>query len=367
LVAQAAASRSSIPPQKISSIHWGMMYQTEGSSVYLPRHAALKAGLSPSAPAVITNRLCGSGLEAVIDAARCLLLREAEFVLSGSTDAISRASNFRLLAKTGLHDVETEDPVTASTLDQYCGKRVAQLADGFARENDIARDDLDRFAFESRSRAANAQKRLGASAGLAPVPVPAGAGDNGARSGRLFVQDQLEGRWPTLSSLAALPSRFGEDGRITRGNTSAFADGACALVLANEQAAAKSRCPMLARLRSWAIAASAPERTGDALVTAVTTAAEKAGISLSKVDWFEFEEAFAVYCVYAVRKLGIPKEKVNPLGGALAFGHAPASSGLRLLFSTIHGFTSRSCRFALAAVSLGAGQAMSVVLENMNG
>lgn len=365
LVVEAAASRSNIQTKSISSIYWGMMYQTEGRSVYLPRHAALKAGLSPSTPAVIVNRMCGSGLEAVINAARSLLLHEAEFVLAGSTDAISRSSNFRLHARTDMPEVELEDPVSASTLDEFCGKRVAHLADCFARENSIARDDLDRFAFESRLRASSTQKQWGTSADVVPVTLPAGTTD-AARSSQSHVQDQLEGRWPTLESLAELPCRFGDDGRITRGNTSAFADGACALVLANEDAAVRGGCPVVARLRAWAVSASDPERTGDALTAAVEAAVENAGIPLSAVDWFEFEEAFAVYCVHAVRKLGIPQENVNPLGGALAFGHAPACAGLRLFFSAIHGFKARNCRFAVAAVSLGAGQAMAVVLENAN-
>jgi acetyl-CoA acetyltransferase family protein len=363
LVARHAIERSGLDPEQFNTVHWGMMYQTEGSSVHLPKQTAIAAGLPATVPATLTNRLCGSGLEAVVQGARAICLGEAEVALAGSTDCISRVAALHLKPRQKLHGVPLEeDPVMHSTLDEQSGKRMAELVECFARNCGVDRAAMDDFAFQSRQRAASAQKQ-----GLFKkeiVDVTATTLRNDAPDVKPLNQDHIESRWPTRDSLARLDSRYGPQGRITRGNSSAFADGAAALILASPAVVNRSKQQGLAAIRSWAITAAGPCQMGEALVAALNQALSRAQISASQVECFELEEAFAANCVYATQTLSLPMEKVNLHGGALALGHPPATSGLRQLLHAAHVLRTSGGTFALIGLSAGASQAMALVLEN---
>jgi acetyl-CoA C-acetyltransferase len=363
LVARHAIGRSGFDPEEFDTVHWGMMYQTEGSSVHLPKQTAVAAGLPATVPAMLTNRLCGSGLEALVQGARAIALGEAKVALAGSIDCISRAAALQLKPRQKLPGIPLEeDPVTHSTLDEQSGKRMAELVECFARNCGVDREAMDAFAFQSRQRATSAQKQ-----GLFEteiVQVTAKILRNDAPDAKPLNQDHIESRWPTRESLAHLDSPYGEEGRITRGNSSAFADGAAALTLASPAVMNRSKQQGMATIRSWAITAAGPCQMGEALVAALNQALNRAQISASQVECFELEEAFAANCVYATRILSLPMEKVNLHGGALALGHPPATSGLRQLLRAAHVLRTSGGKFALIGLSAGTSQAMALVLEN---
>jgi acetyl-CoA acyltransferase 2 len=361
LVAGHAIDSSGLHPEEFGTVHWGMMYQTEASSVHLAKQTAVAAGLPATVPATLTNRLCGSGLEALIQSARSIALGEVKVALAGSIDCISRTSTLHLKSRLKLHALN-EDPVTNSTLDEQSGKRMAELVECFARNCGIDRERMDDFAYRSRQLAADAQNK-----GLFDpeiVEVTAKILRNDAQDAKPLTRDHIESRWPKRESLARLDSPYGAEGRVTRGNSSAFADGAAALTLASPAVTNRLKGRTLAAIRSWAITAAGPCQMGEALVSALSQALSKAQISASQIGCFELEEAFAANCVYTVRTLSLPMEKVNMQGGALALGHPPATSGLRQVLRAAHVLRTSGCQFALIGLSAGASQAMALVLEN---
>jgi acetyl-CoA acyltransferase 2 len=363
LVARKAIERSGLDPEQFDSVYWGMMYQTEGSSVHLPKQTAVAAGLPATVPAVLTNRLCGSGLEALVQGARAISMGEAAVVLAGSTDCISRTATLHFKPRQKLQGISVdEDPLMHSTLDQQSGKRMAELVECFAQNCGVGREEMDDFAFQSRQRAATAKKQGLFETELAEITTAILR--NNASDAKPLKQDHIESRWPTRESLARLDSPYGPDGRITRGNSSAFADGAAALTLASPETMNRSNQKALVAIRSWAITASGPCQMGEALVAAIRHALSRAQISTSQIDCFELEEAFAANCVYAVKTLALPLEKVNMHGGALALGHPPATSGLRQVLRATHILQTTAGKFALIGLSAGASQAMALVVEN---
>jgi len=365
LVAREAVIRSGIAPERFGSVHWGMMYQTEGNSVHLAKHTALQAGLPGAVPAVLINRLCCSGLQTVVDGARLICLGETDVVLAGSVDCMSRSSSLSLVANRMLGTpCSGENPVMASTLDEHTGKRIAELVDCFARNHGITRREMNSFAFQSRERARMAQGEGVFKSEIVPVPFHLLSSPGSATTD--LQQDQLDGRWPTCASLERLESPYGEHGRVTRGNVSTFADGAAAVVLANQAFAQKHGYRGLARIRSWAICASDAEQIGEALVSSVRLLLKRSGVAISEIDWFDFEEAFAANCVYAAKRLSLAPEKINPCGGALALGHPPATSGLRQLLCAAYALHKNGGKLALIGVSAGGSQAVSMLIERLN-
>ena len=362
LVASAVVERSALPRDLIHGIYWGVMYQTEGDSVHLPRYAGAAAGVPGSVPSVLVNRLCGSGLEALIQGSRAILLGEAGIVLAGSTDCITRAAQWKLSSRYPLHESSSDDdPVTASTLDRTTGKRMAELAECFCRKAGIGRAQLDEFALQSRRRAVAAQEQ--GFFDLETIPVgPAILKDQRLGAAGLD-RDQIESRWPAPKDLAVIESRYGGCGCTTRGNSSAFADGAAALLLASQETVQQRHCVPLAMVRAWAVTASEPCDMGGAMVSAIKQVISAAGLSLDRIDWIELEEAFSVNCVYAIRELGLNTSKVNPSGGALALGHPPATAGLRQILCASYGLKRIHGRFALVALAAAGSQGMALIIE----
>lgn len=360
LVARRAVCDSRVPLDAFEHAFWGVMYQTEGSSIHLAKQTATAAGLAETVPALLVNRLCGSGLEAVVQGARAIHAGEARAVLAGSTDTMSRSASISLSSKQELGPFH-EDPILDSTMDPGSGKRIGQLADESARDHNIERHRLDQFSFASRENARRAQATGRFESEVTAVPASILRTD---QWGTTLCHDQLEARWTSLEDLAALESPYGNEGRITRGNTSAFADGAAAFTLTSRSLAQAFGCKILGTIRSAGITAAASNRMGDALVRAIELCIRRAGIQLAQIDWFELEEAFAVNCIHAISALGLPMEKVNPNGGALALGHPPATSGLRLLLSAISGLRQNQCRFSLIALVAGGSQGMAMLIEN---
>lgn len=367
LVADSAIKRSQLAPADIGGVYWGAMYQTEGASVHLPRYAAAGAGLPPTVPTVLVNRLCGSGLEAAIQGARAILLQETEVVLAGSTDCMTRAAKLSLQNTHPLPGLSTDkDPVAASTIDDLSGKRMAELAESFAQNAGISRSALDGFVFHSRKRAVKAQRQGFFADEVIPVK---GLGLPGERTGSNEVsEDQIEMRWPTRRSLASIESPFGPKGRVTRGNSSAFADGAAAIVLAsrsfaNRSFAKRSNYAPLATIRSWAITAAPAADMGGAVLSAIKSALAKAEASIEQMDWIEIEEAFSANCVYAGREFALSEDRINPCGGALALGHPPATSGLRQLLCAAYGLHRTKGKLGLIALAAGGAQGMAMVIE----
>jgi acetyl-CoA acetyltransferase family protein len=363
LVASAAMKWSRLASGHIGNVYWGGMYQTEGASPHLPRYAAAGAGLGPTVPTALVNRLCGSGLEAVVQGSRAICLRETEAALVGSTDCMTRAASLVLEAARPLRGLSaSNNPVTASTIDHLSGKSIAELAEDFAKACDIDRSSLDDFAFHSRRRASKAVSQGFFDHEIIPA---SGILLGSQHAGRTeLIRDQVESRWPTRQSLAKIESPYGAGGRITRGNSSSFADGAVGLVLTTRSFARRRKCLPLATIRSWAVTAAPAGDIGGALRAAMKLALSRAELSVPQIDWIEIEEAFSVNCIHAIHEFSLPEERVNPFGGALALGHPPASSGLRQLLCAAHGLRHIKQRFALVALAVGGAQGMAIVIEN---
>jgi acetyl-CoA acyltransferase len=333
------------------------------------RMAALLAGLPASVPGVTVNRLCGSGMEAVGAAARAIRAGEAELVIAGGVESMSRApfvlgkaeAPFSRAAE--LHDTTLGWRFVNPLLEeQYGTHSMAETAENVAAEHQIRRADQDAFALRSQQRAAAAIEAGRLAAEIIPVAVPQKRGD-----GYLVERDEHPRPTTTLEKLAALPTPFREHGTVTAGNASGINDGACALIVASEAAARAQGLEPLARVVGMASAGVPPRVMGIGPVPATRKLLERTGLRLQHMAVIELNEAFASQALAVLRELGLPDDagQVNPNGGAIALGHPLGMSGARLVTTATHELHRRQGRYALCTMCIGVGQGIAMVLERV--
>jgi acetyl-CoA acyltransferase 2 len=355
VAAGAALARGKVEAAEIDHVIFGNVLQTSTDAVYLARHIALKAGVPESVPAVIVNRLCGSGFEAIILGAQLLLLNEAQFVLAGGTENMTQAPHVIRGARFGipLGQGRLEDSLWSALTDTYCNLSMAKTAENLAVKYGITREAADDFAYQSqmRTKAAQGSGRLNEEI----VPM---AG--------VLERDEHPRPGTTREGLAGLNPVFRKDGVITAGNASGITDGAAAVVLATAEKAAARGLKPLARIVSWGIAGCDPSLMGIGPVPAARIALERAGLALNQIDLIEVNEAFACQYLAVEKELGLDRNKVNVNGGAIALGHPLGATGSRITTTLIYELRRRNQCYGLGSACIGGGQGIALLIENMS-
>jgi acetyl-CoA acetyltransferase family protein len=357
---KAALERSGVQPGAVDHVVFGNVLQTSGDAVYGARHVALRAGIPLEVPALTVNRLCGSGLQAVISAAQMIRLGESKVAIAGGTENMTQAPHVIRGARAGfrLGEGKLEDSLMVALFDTQCGLAMAQTSDSLARKHSITREEMDAYALRSQQATAAAAGRGVFREEIVPVEVA-----RGRKSVRVEVDDHPRPE-TTLEGLAALRPAFGKEGFVTAGNASGIVDGAAALVVSSREEARKSGRQALARVVAWATVGVPPEIMGIGPVPASRKALASAGLTLRDLDLVEVNEAFAGQYLAVEKELGLDREKTNVNGGAIALGHPLGATGARLLLTLTLELRRRKGRYGLAAACIGGGQGIAVIIEN---
>jgi 3-oxoadipyl-CoA thiolase len=355
-----------LDPAAVDDVILGCANQAGEDNRNVARMAALLAGLPVSVPGQTVNRLCGSGLQAVLDAARTIAQGEAEVIFAGGVESMSRAPLVLGKAEGPFDRTQTLQDTTMGWRfvnprlhDRYGTDAMAITAEHVALERRVSREDQDAFAWRSQRRAAAASERGRLARELVPVRV------RGRKEEREVSADEHPRADTTLPALAGLRASFLEGGTVTAGNASGINDGACALLLASEAAIARFHLTPLARVLGGAVAGVEPRVMGLGPVPATRLLLERQGLRLSDFDVVELNEAFAAQALACLRELGLPDdaEHVNPNGGAIALGHPLGMSGARLAGTAALELDEKRGRRALITMCVGVGQGIAVALE----
>jgi acetyl-CoA C-acetyltransferase len=357
---RAALDRSEVDPSSVDEVFFGNVVQA-GVGQAPARQAALAAGLPDAVPATTINKVCGSGLKAVMLAAQAIRAGDETTYVAGGMESMSNAPYLLPGARTGyrLGDAQVVDANVHDGLWCACENvHMGMLAEHIAQVYEVSRKDQDRFALASHQKAVAAQQSGAFRDEIVPVPVPQG------REPALVV-DEDEPPRPDSSAegLAKLRPAFSSDGSVTAGNAPGLSDGAAALVLMERSAAEAAGRPILARVLGYASAAREPKLLFAAPPLAIRVVLERTGLALPDFDLIELNEAFAAQAVANVRELGIDPAKLNVNGGAIALGHPIGASGARVLVTLIYALRHRGLRRGLAALCLGGGGAVAMAVE----
>jgi acetyl-CoA acetyltransferase family protein len=364
IASQEAIRRSGLEPGEFDHAVFGNAQQTSGDALYGARHVALKAGLPIETPALTVNRLCGSGLQAIVTGAQMLQLGEAKTVLAGGMESMSQAPHVIRGARTGfgLGEGKLEDSLMVALLDTYCGLYMANTAELYAEQQGVTREKMDEFSLRSQQLAAAAQQACRLHEEIIPVPLK---NRKGEPSGELFEKDDHIRPETTLEGLAKLKPAFGKNGTVTAGNASGIVDGGAAVVLTSLADAEKRGLKPLGRIVSWGIAGVDPKIMGSGPVPASRLALKKAGLKLEDIDLIEVNEAFAGQYLAVEKELGLDRNKVNVNGGAIALGHPLGATGTRLVITLLHELRRRKAKYGLATACIGGGQGIAMIVDGL--
>ena len=362
VAAKGALERSKISPDKIDQVIFGNVLQTSGDAVYFARHIGLKAGAPVEAPALTINRLCGSGLQAILLAAQEIQLGQADFVLAGGAEAMSMAPHMIRGARWGLPlgEQKLEDYLWVALVDSYNGLGMANTAENLGRTYGIGRQAADEFAYRSHMLAAKARESCRFSEEIVPVEVKTRKG--------VTVVDKDEHIRPDTSMeiLGKLVARFEKDGTVTAGNASGINDGAAALVIASAEAAQKAGLTPIARIVSGGVCGVDPDIMGIGPAPSSRQALKRAGLGIADMDLVEINEAFATQYLAVEKDLGLDRDKTNVNGGAIALGHPLGASGARLALTLITELGKRKGKYGLASLCIGGGQGIAAIFERLS-
>ncbi|HVO57671.1 MAG TPA: acetyl-CoA C-acetyltransferase [Dongiaceae bacterium] len=356
-----AIKRSGANPEEFDHAIFGNVMQTSADALYGARHVALKAGLKTETPAVTVNRLCGSGIEAVAQAAQRLLLGESQLVLAGGMENMTQAPFVIRGLRSGLKlgGGQLEDSLMVGLTDTYCGLPMAMTAEKLAEQFGITRRDADAYALRSQQAADAAYKACRIREELVPVEVKQGK--------KTMVVSEDDHRRPetTMETLEKLPPSFKKDGMVTAGNASGIVDGAAAVVVTREKIAKERGLKALGRIVSWATVGVDPSIMGIGPVPSSQKALQLAGLTVAQLDRVEVNEAFAAQYLAVEKALGLNRDKTNVNGGAIALGHPLGASGTRLLITLLNELRRHGLRYGLATACIGGGQGIAMIVESV--
>src|SRR5438094_5506591 len=365
IAARAAIGQCKFEPREFDHAIFGNALQTSGDSLYGARHVALKAGLPIEVPALTVNRLCGSGMQAIVSGAQMIQLGEARTVLAGGMESMSQAPHVihGLRWGLGLGEGKMEDSLMVALLDTYCGLYMANTAEIYGEQHGITRQQMDEFSLRSHQLAAAAQKACRLQEEITPVRL---RNRKGEPSGELFDKDDHLRPETTLEGLAKLNPAFGKNGSVTAGNASGIVDGGAAVVLTSLENAEKRNLKPMGRIVSWGIAGVDPKIMGSGPVPSTRAALKKAAMKLEDIDLIEVNEAFAAQYLAVEKELGLDREKVNVNGGAIALGHPLGAPGTRLVLTLLYELRRRKKKYGLATACIGGGQGIAVIVESFS-
>ena len=368
-IAALMARNAGVDWAAVDDVVFGCANQAGEDNRNVARMASLLAGLPESVPGVTVNRLCGSGMEAVGSAARAIKAGEGALAIAGGVESMTRAPFVMAKAETAFSRQAT---VHDTTLGWRFVNRLMKAAHGIdsmpetaenvAEEYQVGRPDQDAYAYRSQRRAAAAIEDGRLASEITPVTIPQRKGD-----AVVVADDEHPRPQTTLEALAKLPTPFREGGTVTAGNASGVNDGACALLVASEDAARRHGLTPRARVVAMASAGVAPRIMGVGPAPASRKVLAKAGLDLDRMDVIELNEAFAAQVLAVTRDLGLPDdaEHVNPNGGAIAFGHPLGMSGARLVLTAVRELERQGGRYALCTMCIGVGQGIAMILERV--
>jgi acetyl-CoA C-acetyltransferase len=362
IVVREALARAGVEPGQIDDVVLGCVLQA-GAGMNVARQAALEAGIPHAVPAETVNRVCGSGLSAVMHAADAIAAGTARFVVAGGTESMSNAPFLLKGARWGyrMGHAEAVDVMTAEGLSCAIeGCHMGVTAETIASRYGISRATQDAFAAESQRRAEQAQASGWFAREIVAVTMPQKKG-----APVVVDRDEYPRAGTTVEKLAALKPAFKKDGTVTAGNASGINDGAAALVIADESQANHSQVRPLARVVSYAAAGVEPAVMGLGPIPAVQKALARAGLGLDAIDVFELNEAFAVQSLAVLGDLGLDPARVNPGGGAIALGHPIGASGARVLVTLLHHLQRGGGRYGVASLCVGGGMGVAMVVERL--
>jgi acetyl-CoA C-acetyltransferase len=358
-VAREAIARSRLLAEEIEHSVFGNVIHTEPRDAYLARFAAVEAGVPASVPALTLNRLCGSGLEAVVTAAQMIMLRDAEAALAGGAESMSRVPYAVADGRwgRGMGNAVMTDMLLATLHDPFGHGHMGITAENVANDFAIGRAEQDRIAVESHRRASRAIAEGRFKEQILPIET--------REKGKTvpFAEDEHVRRDADTESLAKLRPAFREDGTVTAGNSSGLNDGAAAVVLMEAKAAERRGIRPLGRLVAYGHAGVDPSRMGLGPIPAVRAALSRAGLSIGDMDVIESNEAFAAQACAVARELGFPDERTNPNGGAIALGHPVGATGAIILVKLLYELQRSEGRYGLATMCIGGGQGIAAIIE----
>ncbi|MBK1634183.1 beta-ketothiolase BktB [Rhodovulum adriaticum] len=357
---RAALAHAGLAPAQIGHIAFGHIINTEPRDMYLSRVAAMQAGIPQETPAMNVNRLCGSGVQAVVSVAQSLILGDADFGLAGGAECMSRSPYILPAARWGqkMGDAGAQDMMLGALNCPFGTGHMGVTAENVAAEHGISRADQDAFALDSQARAARAIEEGRFDSQITPVEVTR------KRETVAFARDEHP-KPTTAEALAGLRAVFQKDGTVTAGNASGINDGAAALVLARADAAQAAGLTPLARITGYAHAGVAPRVMGLGPIPAVQSLCDRTGLTPQDFDLIESNEAFAAQAIAVNRALGLDPARVNPNGGAIALGHPVGATGAILVVKAIHELARTGGRRALVTMCIGGGQGIALALERV--
>jgi acetyl-CoA C-acetyltransferase len=362
IVVREGLRRADTDPAEVGDVVFGNVIHTEPKDMYLARVVALNGGIRPKTPCLTVNRLCGSGLQAIVSAAQHLMLGDADIAVAGGAESMSRAPHSTNAIRTGqkMGAVAITDMMLGALHDPFGHGHMGVTGENVARRWQITRTDQDAMALESQRRAANAISEGRFASQITGVKVRTG------REETIFDTDEHVKPATDMAGLSALKPVFDKEGTVTAGNSSGINDGAAAVVLMTEEELKRRQAKPMARIVGYAHAGVDAEVMGVGPIDAVRKLLDRTAMKVGDFDVIESNEAFAAQACAVARELGFPAERTNPNGGAIALGHPVGATGAILVTKALYELERTSGRYGLVTMCIGGGQGIALAVENLS-
>jgi acetyl-CoA C-acetyltransferase len=360
-VMKEAISRSTVNPDQINYVTVGNCIPTDSRYAYVARVASIQAGLPMESVAMAVNRLCSSGLQAIVNTAQSIMLNDCDYGIGGGVEVMSRGGYMSPAMRSGarLGDTQMVDMMVAALNDPFGAGHMGITAENLAEKWNLSREEQDALSVESHRRAALAIEEGRFKSQIVPITMKTRKGEV------VFDTDEHVRPGTTLETLGKMRPAFKKDGTVTAGNASGINDGAAFFVLASAEAAANAGQKPIARLVSYAVAGVPNDIMGEGPIPATKLALKKAGLKLDQMDVIESNEAFAAQALAVAKGLGLDMEKTNPNGGAIALGHPVGCSGAFIATKALYELERISGKYALVTMCIGGGQGIAVIFERL--
>jgi len=357
---RASLEQAKVSPEEIDHVIIGNVLHSAPDSIYTPRHAGLKLGVPQAVPALGINRLCGSGFQTIIEAYQQMAVGDTRIALVGGVENMSLSPYVLRGARWGMRmgHQQVSDMMMESLYDTYAQAPMAITAENLAEKYKISREEADAFALRSQKLYAEALQAGRFKEEIAPVTLTDKKGISVA-----FDKDEHSRPETTPEILAKLKPVFKKDGMVTAGNASGIVDGAATMVVATESEAKRRGAQPLGRMVAYGVSGCDPKIMGIGPVPAAREALKRAGMKLDEMDLIEVNEAFAPQALSVEKELGIPRDRFNVNGGAIAVGHPLAASGTRITMHLLYELRRRKKRYALGSACIGGGQGIAIIVE----
>ncbi|HEY6311667.1 MAG TPA: beta-ketothiolase BktB [Streptosporangiaceae bacterium] len=361
MVVREAVSRSGVAPDAVGHAVFGNVIHTEVRDMYISRVAALNGGLNQGTPALTVNRLCGSGMQAIVSASQAIMLGDCDVAVAGGAESMSRAPYWLPSMRWGqrMNDGVALDPMVGALSDPFDACHMGVTAENVAADFDVSRADQDELAAESHRRAAAAAAAGYFKEQILPVEIP------GKKGTTVVEVDEHVRASVSIDDMAKLRPAFAKDGTVTAGNASGINDAAAAVVLASKSFVTSSGLTPLGKLVGYAHAGVEPRIMGMGPVPATRKVLDRTGVKLDEIDVFEVNEAFAAQALAVARELDLPPERTNPNGSGISLGHPVGATGAILVVKSLYELKRTGGRYALATMCIGGGQGIAAIFERV--